>query len=70
VFPDGDSDDDRRAEVDRAAGVLGTAAAQTGGGHYRAARSFGPVEFALVVIPRKTPADGAGTAADGMAEAA
>lgn len=70
VFPEGDSDDDRRAEVDRAAGVLGTAAAETGGGHYRAARSFGPVEFALVVIPRKTPADAAGTAADGMAEAA
>jgi hypothetical protein len=66
VFPEGDSDDDRRAETDRAAGVLGTAAAETGGGHYRATRSFGPVEFALVVIPRKTPAD-AGT---DMAEAA
>jgi len=70
VFPEGDSDDDRRAETDRAAGVLGTAAAETGGGHYKATRSFGPVEFALVVIPRKALADGAGTAADGMAEAA
>ena len=70
VFPEGDSDDYRRAEVDRAAGVLGTTAAETGGGHYKATRSFGPVEFALVVIPRKTPAADAGTTADGMAEAA
>ncbi len=69
VFPEGGSDDDRRAEVDRTAGVLKVTAAETHGGHYKASRSFGPVEFALVVIPREDRAD-AGTAAAGMAEAA
>jgi hypothetical protein len=69
VFPQGGTDDERRAEVDRAAGVLGVAAAESRGGHYRASRSFGPVAFALVVIPREDPAD-AGTAAADMARAA
>jgi hypothetical protein len=67
VFPEGGSDDDRRAEVDRAAGVLGVTAGETHGGHYQASRTFGPVEFAVVVIPREGRA---GTAAAGMAEAA
>jgi hypothetical protein len=51
VFPGGGTDDERRAGADRAAGVLGVRAAETGGGHYRAERSFGPVTFGVVVIP-------------------
>ena len=51
MFPDGDTDDERRAGVDQAAGVLGVRAADRGG-HYRASRLFGPVEYVAVMIPR------------------
>jgi hypothetical protein len=43
-----------RAEIDAAAAVLGVAAQLGGGGHYVASRSFGPVEYRAVAIPRKT----------------
>ena len=45
------SNDERRAGVDQAAGVLGVQAADRGG-HYRASRRFGPVEYVAVMIPR------------------
>lgn len=51
MFPDGGTDDERRAGVDQAAGVLGVRAADRGG-HYRASRRFGPVEYVAVMIPR------------------
>ena len=60
VFPEGGTDDERRAGVDRAAGVLGVRAAETRGGHYRASRSFGPVTFDVVVIPSADQAEGRG----------
>jgi hypothetical protein len=67
VFPEGGTDAERRAGVDRAAGVLGVPAADTHGGHYRAARSFGPIAYALVMIPRD---DQAADAAAELPEAA
>jgi hypothetical protein len=66
MFPDGDTDNERRAGVDQAAGVLGVQAADRGG-HYRASRRFGPVEYVAVMIPRE---DRAGDAAAELAGAA
>jgi hypothetical protein len=42
-----------RAEIDAIAAPLGVIAHRTAGGHYVAARSFGPVEYRAVVIPRR-----------------
>jgi hypothetical protein len=67
VFPEGGTDAERRAGVDQAAGVLGVRAAETPGGHYRASRSFGPLAYALVMIPRDDQAD---RTAAGLPEAA
>ena len=39
-----------RAKSDAGAPRLGFAAYETGGGHYVAARSFGPVEYRAVAI--------------------
>jgi hypothetical protein len=51
VFPDGDTDDERRAGVDAAASVLGTRTADPDGhGHYQAERKFGPVTYAVLAI--------------------
>jgi hypothetical protein len=69
-FPDGDSDAERRAGVDRAAAALGVRAAGSWGGHYKASARFGPVEYAAVAIPRDAPAEdsaAAGPEADGAA---
>jgi hypothetical protein len=41
-----------RAEIDAAAAVLGVAAHLAVGGHYVASRSFGPVEYRAVAIPK------------------
>ena len=50
VHPDGD-DAQARAEVDRAAKVLGTTPVfRVGGEHYVASRRFGPVEYSVVAI--------------------
>jgi hypothetical protein len=40
-----------RAEIDNAAALLGVTAHDTNGGHYVAARFFGPVEYRAVAIP-------------------
>jgi hypothetical protein len=51
VFPDGDTDDERRAGVDAAAAVLGTPAADPDGcGHYKVERKFGPVTYGVLAI--------------------
>ena len=42
-----------RAEIDAIAARLGVIAHLTGGGHYVATRSFGPVEYRAVAIPRR-----------------
>ena len=55
VFPDGDSDAERRAGVDRAAAVLGVRAAGTG--HYGAERGFGPVTYKALAISSAHRAD-------------
>lgn len=39
------------AEIDAAAARMGVTARMTGGGHYVATRSFGPVEYRAVAIP-------------------
>jgi len=39
------------ADIDTIAEFLGVPAGITGGGHYVAVRSFGPVEFRAVAIP-------------------
>jgi hypothetical protein len=41
-----------RAEIDAIAAQLGVSARDTVGGHYVATRSFGPVEYRVVAIPR------------------
>lgn len=50
--PDGDWAE-MRAEIDAIAMRLGVTARQTGGGHYVAARAFGPVEYRAVAIPHR-----------------
>jgi hypothetical protein len=42
-----------QAEIDATAARLGVNAHLTGGGHYVAARFFGPVEYQAVAIPPK-----------------
>jgi hypothetical protein len=41
-----------RAEIDATAALLGVTARKTPCGHYVATRSFGPVEYRAVAIPR------------------
>jgi hypothetical protein len=54
--PDGDWAE-MRAEIDAIAARLGVTAHQTGGGHYVATRSFGPIEYRAVAIPPKSDSD-------------
>jgi hypothetical protein len=54
--PDGDWTE-MRAEIDATAARLGVIAHETGGGHYVAIRSFGPVEYRAVAIPPKSDSD-------------
>ena len=49
--PDGDRAV-MRAEIDAIAAHLGVIAHETSGAHYVATRSFGPVEYRAVAIPR------------------
>jgi hypothetical protein len=46
-----------RAEIDAIAARLDATARLSGGGHYVAARHFGPVEYRAVAIPPKNNAD-------------
>jgi hypothetical protein len=50
-FPDGETDEQRRAGVDRAAEAMGVPAAETRGGHYKASVRFGPVAYEVVALP-------------------
>ena len=47
----------KRAEIDAIAAQLAVTAHETGGGHYVAARSFGPVEYRAVAIPHHADND-------------
>ena len=62
-FPDGDTDTDRRAGVDRAAEAMGVPAAETHGGHYKASVRFGPVAYEVVATPRERRAQVSAVAA-------
>lgn len=46
-----------RAEIDSIAACLGVTGRETGGGHYVATRSFGPIEYRAVAIPRSNDSD-------------
>ena len=52
VFPDGDTDDERRAAVDAIAAALGATAADSrpGSGHYQFSLRFGPVTYRVLAI--------------------
>jgi hypothetical protein len=54
VFPDQESDEAARSEIDSIAALIGTAAQEGMTGHYRATRDFGPVAYRAVAIPAKT----------------
>jgi hypothetical protein len=58
VFPEGDTDDERRALVDSAAAALGATAgeARPGSGHYLFNLRFGPVTYCMVTISTATAA--------------
>jgi hypothetical protein len=47
------TDDEQRAEIDRVAALLGVSVEDRTlhGGHYKAIRCFGPVEYRCVAIP-------------------
>jgi hypothetical protein len=62
-FPDGDTDEQRRAGVDRAAEAMRVPAAETRGGHYKASVHFGPVGYEVVAIPAGRRAGVSGAAA-------
>ena len=46
-----------RAEIDAIAARLDVIARETHGGHYVATRSFGPVEYRAVAIPRSNDSE-------------
>ena len=45
------------AEIDAVAARVGVTACETGGAHYVATRSFGPVQYRAVAIPPKSDSD-------------
>lgn len=49
VFPEGLTDSERRAAVDRLAVIMGTTA-HDDNGHYKATAQFGPVAYCVVAI--------------------
>ena len=59
VFPDGDTDAERRAAVDLAAAALGTTAGESrpGSGHYLFNLRFGPVTYCMVTISSEQTAE-------------
>jgi hypothetical protein len=54
TFPSQTEWAEMRAEISAVAVRLGVTAHLSGGGHYIAVRSFGPVEYRAVAIPRDT----------------
>ena len=54
TFPPDGEWAEMRAEIDATAARLGVIARLAGGGHYVATRSFGPVGYSAVAIPRKS----------------
>jgi hypothetical protein len=52
VFPEGDSNDARRAGVDLVAVLLGATTRDRGNGHYGAVREFGTIEYSAVSIDK------------------
>jgi hypothetical protein len=57
TFPPRGGWPEMRAAIDATAAQLGVTAHLTGGGHYVATRSFGPVEYCAVAIPHKSDSD-------------
>src|SRR5947199_465253 len=55
VFPPEASDAEMFAEIDTIAVLIGSTASDDGSpsGHYSAVRSFGPVQYRAVAIPRR-----------------
>jgi hypothetical protein len=52
VFPPGVSDDEKRAEVDAIASLIGSGTMTSSSyRHYTTSRGFGPVEYRAVAIP-------------------
>jgi|SRR5450755_215510 hypothetical protein len=52
TFPPNGDWAEMRAEIDAVVARLGVNARHTPGGHYVAARSFGPIEYSAAAIPR------------------
>jgi hypothetical protein len=57
MFPPDGGWAEMRAEIDAIAARLDVIARETAGGHYVAARSFGPIEYRAVAIPPKSDGD-------------
>jgi hypothetical protein len=57
AFPPNGEWAEMRAEIDSTATRLGVTAREADGGHYVAARTFGPVEYRVVAIPPKNGSD-------------
>lgn len=53
VFPDEQSHDATRHEIDRIASLLGATARESAAHHYRGVRKFGPVQYHAIAIPPK-----------------
>jgi hypothetical protein len=62
-FPDGDTDAERRAGVDRAARAMGVPATETRNAHYKASVRFGPIAYEVIAIPAERRAEVSGVAA-------
>jgi hypothetical protein len=54
VFPEDSTDDEQREEIDNIATRIGAIPSKGAGGHYKALRKFGPVEYRAVAIPAKS----------------
>lgn len=61
VFPPGETDAERRVEIDVIASRIDTQANETVPGHYVAFRFFGPVEYRAVAIDDETSENTEGT---------
>lgn len=55
VFPPGETDAERRTEIDVIASRIDAQAYENTPGHYVASRFFGPIEYRAVAIDDETP---------------